>query len=83
MNNLITYIIIISYFLTNILTIRIYHQYPCNYLIISVSPKKVASDMSRKDVVQQTLVILPKFLHVLHFLSGLKTPQEVKPGCSF
>lgn len=30
-----------------------------NYLIVSVSPKKVTSNMGREDVVEQTLIMFP------------------------
>lgn len=36
-------------------------------------------DVGRQDVEQQTLVVLPQLLHVLHFLPRLETPQEVQP----
>lgn len=49
------------------------------YLIIAVSLQEVLCDVGRQDVEQQTLVVLPQLLHVLHLLPRLETPQEVEP----
>lgn len=49
------------------------------YLVAAVSLQEVLGDMGRQDVEQQTLVVLPQLLHVLHLLPRLKTPQEVQP----
>ena len=49
------------------------------YLIIAVSLQEVMGDVSWQDVEQQTLVVLPQLLHVLHLLPRLETPQEVEP----
>ena len=47
---------------------------------MAIPGQEVLCHMRGQDVVQQTLVVLPLLLHVLHFLSGLQSPQEVQAG---
>lgn len=42
--------------------------------------QKMSRHMHGQDVVQKTLVVFTQFPHVLHFLLGLQTPQEVQSG---
>lgn len=51
------------------------------YLIIAVSLQEVLGNMCRQDIEQQTLIVLPLLLHVLHLLLCLKAPEEVQPCC--
>jgi len=51
------------------------------YLTVAVSLQEVLRHMDGEDVEQQTLVVLPLCLHVLHLPPRLKSPQEVQPGC--
>lgn len=51
------------------------------YLIIAVSLQEVLGDMCGQDIEQQTLIVLPLLLHVLHLLLCLKAPEEVQPCC--
>lgn len=51
------------------------------YLIIPVSLQEVLGDMCGQDIEQQTLIVLPLLLHVLHLLLCLKAPEEVQPCC--
>lgn len=50
------------------------------HLIMLAPVQKMSRHMHRQDVVQKTLVVFTQFPHVLHFLLGLQTPQEVQSG---
>lgn len=57
------------------------HKKIGTYFIVTFSLEEMLCNMSRQDVEQQTLIVLPQLLHVLHLLPCLEAPQEVQAGC--
>lgn len=52
------------------------------YLVILAPVQEMSGYVHWEDVVQQTLIVFTQLPHILHFLLGLQTPQEVQPGSS-
>lgn len=51
-----------------------------SHLVVALPLQEVLRHVSRQDVEQETLVVLPQLLHVLHLLPRLEAPQEVESG---